>query len=318
MSTSTDNGGSWGTKTLIFGGTGRTNPIWFSNGTLALVYRDVAVKGMMVRYSQDSGSTWYPPYKLTRPLKGGMMTYAFMVETISNQAFIAYCEENSAGNSSTLYGAYLAIGGGVTPLGIIPGDTLAESDFYDNLLYSSSFRQPDGALASPWNVFAGGLTVTDGIANSTAADGTADRCAVHLGESDQDVYAEMYHTGGAGVGLVFRWVDASNYLWFVLEATAFRIYKISAGVATQIAIQSTAALSNTALDGQWGSYNRYRVLARGNSLYCWFNDQVAIRFPLVSGDQTQYGGSNGLGAGFGVNSSGGVTHGVRRFLAFGS
>lgn len=312
---------SWGTSTAttglgwsapigVFPGTGRPSTVWLSTGEIVLTYRDTNNQLMWSRL-YISGS-WYPPTLVRRTPSAGFWTYAHPIEYSPGMALCPFAEEPSGSTVSRVYLTALSRGGGWSPLGLVPSDAMAVATQYDVIEYETTFKErPAGAMGTEWTALSGALTVnSDGYLSSVTADATPDRAMVDVNNSNVVIESDFFMTVQSGVAILLRVVDASNFLMFTVETagTNSRLYKVVAGVATQLA---TAGVI-TALS----SWNTLRVEANDTLIRGYVNNTVAIGYVLAAGTEASTFTSP-TKHGLGLNAQSGGVHYCRRFLVLG-
>jgi hypothetical protein len=113
----------------------------------------------------------------------------------------------------------------------------------------------------------------------------------------------------SGFGLLARVVNANTYLMLTPETGGanLRLYKISAGVATQL-----TTVAATVWDASWA---RLRMVLRGRRIQCFLDGQALLRHDLSPADMTTFGGQTRHGIKLNAQSTG--SHQCRRFVARG-
>lgn len=303
-------GFSWSALTLAFAGTGRPSTVWLSTGEIIATYRDT--NGQLMWTRMYSGGAWYPPTLARRTPSGGFWTYGHPIEIAPGMALCPFAEEPSGSAVSKIYLTALSRGGGSSPLGLVPPDALAVATNYDVIDYETTFKErPSGAMGPEWTTLSGALTVTsDGYLSSVTADATPDRAMVDVNNPNVTIEADFFMTVQSGVAILLRVVDASNFLMFTVETAGAnaRLYKVVAGVATQLA---TAAVS-IALN----SWNTLRVEVTDTLIRGYVNSTVAIGYILAAGAEASTFTSP-TRHGVGLNAQSGGLHYCRRFLVLG-
>jgi BNR repeat-like domain len=312
--TSTNSASSWGTKAAVFAGIGRSNPIWFTSGMIAVSYRDLNTKALTIKYSSDSGTTWANvPYVVSWAPVGGMMTYASMVETAPNQAFMGYSEENSGGSISSLYATYIGINGGSTPFGSMPTDYDPAADDYDNTAWQTKFEQVDGSTpdTSKWTAAAGTWSITSNyVTNATSA--TVGYLTNDSGLVDVELEAELYMVNFTGIALIARYVDTSNYLSLTCEgptgtptyAANLRLYYVTGGVGTATTVTGACAVNG---------WHKFKLVVQGSTVSGSINEHSLQSFSIPSTANAGLMTSSKHGLRFNNNNSGSNSHRCRRF-----
>jgi hypothetical protein len=311
-STQTD-GLGWSAAAVAFAGTGRPSTVWLSTGDVLCNFRDSANQYFLTRLCTNTGSfTWQAQHLVCRTPTGGFWTYGQPIEITPGVALNVFCEEIAATTVSRVYITALARNGGPTPFGDIPNDALAIATDYDLIEYGTNFRnQPSGAttFGPEWTVIAGAFSMTaDGYLSSAVADASPDRAIVDLNLPDLMLEADFYMTVQSGAAILFRVVDASNFLMWTVETggTTFRFYKVVAGVATAVASQAAAV--------RLGSWARFKVVCRGEIMLGYRDDQFITAYTLAAGaEQSTFNGPTLHG--IGLNAQSGGIHYCRKFLA---
>ncbi|WIY03210.1 sialidase family protein [Amycolatopsis mongoliensis] len=305
---STDNGTTWSTPAAAFAGTGRPSSVWLADDTIVVYLRDAA-RRFAVRATRDRGATWLPPYVVQTPAKGGMSTYASMLETTPGQVFTVLAAEDSTSTDSRLACAYLGSGAQETPLGFVPGEQDAARSGYDQLVLGTTFQQPNGGLPIPWWTGNGAVTVTDGVLRSASADNVADHAVLETSSADHRVEADFLWTGQAGFGVFLRYTDASNYLLFTAETGGvnLRVYKAIGGTLTQLVLATGKPVNA-------GGFHTLAAAVRAGTVTAAVNGETLIHFDLSSGDNTAL---SGTAAGVKINEQAGGTNQCRRIVVTG-
>jgi len=324
LSTSTDSGATWSSPVQIFGNaTGRPAAAWLPSNSMIVTARDLTNKQAFMRYRKGgAGSTaWAAPMPVGMPQASGTlgMTYAHPLPIVGGTICALGVEYSSS--SSQIQIGWMNEGAGTSPLGdAFLDDQLSIVDEMDST-FVTTFRQINGALAAPWVVQAGAVVVTDGELLSASNDNTPDFPRVYFGTNDMTVEADLYTSGPeAGFSVVFRMIDANNYLHFGPETqgTKWRLYKVVGGVSTVLFVVDGAM--------NFGAYHRYKVVARGNGIWCYVNDgyitpnsanygQGYYSHQLSSGDMSTF--LSGKMAGVKLNAQSTTVHKCRRFMVRG-
>ncbi|MEV6646860.1 sialidase family protein [Amycolatopsis sp. NPDC051371] len=302
---STDNGATWSTPAAAFAGSGRPSSVWLADDTIVVYLRDAA-RRFSVRATRDRGATWLPPVVVQSPPKGGMSTYASMLETTPGQVFTVLAAEDSTSTDSRLAFTYIGSGAQETPLGFIPGEQDAARSGYDQLVLGTTFQQPNGGLPIPWWTGNGAVTVTDGVLRSASADNVADHAVLETGGADHRVEADFAWTGQAGFGLFLRYTDSGNYLLFTAETGGanLRVYKAIGGTLTQLAIVTGKPVNA-------GGFHTLAAAVRSGTVTAAVNGETLIHFDLSAGDNSAL---SGTAAGVKVNEQAGGTNQCRRVV----
>lgn len=308
-STSQTDGLGWSAASVTITGTGRPSTVWLSTGEIVMTYRDTTNQLMWARWYSTSAAAWSAPSLVRRTPSGGFWTYAHPIEIRPGVALCPFTEENSGLTPSKLYLTAIARGGGSSPLGDLPTDAIAVATRYDSIQYASTFRDrvPAG-LGPEWTVLNGAFSVhADGYLSSASADNVPDRAMVDINNPDVDIEADFYMTVQSGAAILFRAVDANNFLMWTVETLGAnaRLYKVVAGVATQL---TTAAASITL-----GAWHTLKVEATGTLIRGHINDNPVSGYALAAGaEQTTFTtpGKHGLG----LNAQSGGVHLCRRYM----
>ncbi|MFJ1762921.1 exo-alpha-sialidase [Amycolatopsis sp. NPDC088138] len=302
---STDNGATWSTPAAAFTGTGRPSSAWLADDTVVVYLRDSAGR-FVIRATRDRGTSWLPPYVVQIPAKGGMTTYASMLETTPGQVFTVMATEDAPSTESRLAFTYLGVGAQQTPLGFVPGEQAAVRAGYDQLVLATSFQQPNGALPIPWWVAAGALTVTDGLLRSASADNVADNGVVETGSPDHRAEADFLWTGQAGFGIFLRYTDASNYLLFTPETGGvnIRLYKNIGGTITQLVLATGKPVNA-------GGFHTLTATVRAGTVIAAVNGETLIHYDLTGAENSALTGTS---AGVKINEQSGSVTQCRRVV----
>jgi hypothetical protein len=299
----------WSAAVVAFSGTGRPSTVWLSTGEIIATYRDSTGQLMWSRFYING--SWYPPTLVRRTPAGGFWTYAHPIEVGPGTALCPFTEEPSGAAISKLYTTALNRGGGWSPVGQIPPDAVAAATSYDYIEYVTTFRErPGTTLGSEWTTLSGALAINDtGYLSSAAADNTPDRAMVDVNNPNVVIEADFYMTVQTGAAILTRVVDANNFLMFTVETTGTvgRLYKVVAGVATQLAFGNV----NTAL----GSWNTLRVEATDTLLRAYINGTVVAGYILAAGTEASTF-TTPTKHGVGLNAQSGGAHLCRRYVIF--
>jgi hypothetical protein len=311
LSVSADSGVTWSVPAPLFGDTtGRPAAVWLANGTMALVARRISDRQAVVR-TRNSGagqSAWLPARPtMVQPSSGPLgMMYAHPLEIPGG--IICPVGIESSSTVSRIHVGWLSEEASMSPLGdLFFDDEAAIAHGVDQLLFAEGFSQADGPLRSPWTVGAGAMQVANGYAVSSSADNVPDVAWIDLATGDIDIEGDFLWTFQSGFGLIARVVNANTYLMLTPESGGvnLRLYKISAGVATQL-----ATVAATVWDSAWA---RLRMVLRGRRIQCFLDGQALLRHDLSPADMTTFGGQPRHG--IKLNAQGTGTHQCRRFVA---
>jgi hypothetical protein len=308
-STTADNTVNWSGAVARFAGTGRPTIWWANDTTVAVIYRRLTRLDAVIRLSRNNGVAFEPERLMEKAWNVGSlgMTYA-AVDKLSNGATVCVFAQEASTTLSRLFTTYIAEAGATTPFGVVPQENEAVSNNYDNISFVTQFDQVDGLPAYPWFNIVGANTVVEGELRCGSANNVPEISAVYVNHSDMVVEVEIACESTStisGAGVVFRMIDANNYLYWVYEGgNNTRIYRSDAGVLTVVKV-------DTPYNVQLGTFNTYRVHVRGNGIWCFLNDRFITETALPAGDfQT------GRWAGVRLNdqAAGLATHRVRRFM----
>ncbi len=144
----------------------------------------------------------------------------------------------------------------------------ANFDAYTTSSFSGTTAWVTGYSSDPWSTYyyGGVYAKTDAASGTWGSGGALDNHLVYTGSSweDSSFYATLYQGDDDTIGLVFRYTDASNfYLLFfaggnygpttgtgaaTTPVSGTRLYRISAGSATQVASSTTSLSTNRLID----------------------------------------------------------------------
>lgn len=308
---SANSGTTWGAGVTAFPGTGRPGTVLTKEGTLVCVYRSLGSalqQHGMVRTSRDLGTTWTGP-RLVEPTVSNFWVYSGLVENSPGQVLCVSAVESST-TSTQMSSRYLTEGSGISPFGdVVPPQAHRAIDRLRYIAAVDDFDHPARTFADGdrtidgkrWSTD-GSATITDGQLQDAAANGAHVHWLKTLVTS-HEVEAEMHWTANAGIALLCRVQDTSNYLMATLESggAAARIYKVVAGTATQLA---TATVSYPS-----GVWHKYRFSAVGNNLKFYIEDTL-----VASVTDATFNNQGGAGIRTG-SASIGTIHKVRNFIA---
>jgi hypothetical protein len=307
---STNSGSSWTSPAAsISSATGRPSAAWMTSGTIALQYRRTTDGACCLRTSKTGlVNTWNPETIMFTGAQALTMDYCCPVEISPGSAYCPSGKELSS-SSAKVYSIYLTEGAGTSPLGdSVPGGNASVASDIDFIAFADIFHYPNGSLPAPWTTGAGTVTVTEGNLVSGAADNSPDYALVTTTLADAWIEADLMWSGSqAGFGIIFHWVDSSNFLYYTAETggTALRLYKVVAGTPTVLAGPATDALNASV-------WHRLAVSARSNRIQCFANGVNVLSYTLTGGEQTSFGTS--LVHGVKLNPASGGQHSCRRFL----
>jgi hypothetical protein len=339
ITVSTDNTANWSGASAKFAGTGRPTLFFADDISLCCIYRNNAtsasIYSAMMRTTLDNGTTWSPARILEKAWNGGAlgMTYAG-VDRVDGGASCIVMGQESSTTLSRIFVTYGGRAGVSTPFGSVPEENDAVTANADSTVIATQFEQSDGTIAYPWFVMSGAATVTNGEVLSASADNVPDLIATYVNSNDMEVEAEI-KCGGTGTiqtgaAIIFRMIDASNYLMFTVEGAGvnYRLYKVVAGVASLL--ERNGNSPGALFDYNVGvrtlpvnQYVKYRIICREAFIWVYLNDQWIVAsagagsvFPsamLSTADQSAF--SSGKFAGFKLNSQSTSIHSCRRFTA---
>lgn len=306
---STDNGATWSAhQTILTGANGRPATCWLSDGTLTMTHRNLVANGAdsgLIRYSRDNGAKWSPG-KVIESAEPYMWVYSDMLEVYPGVVLVATATEKSS-TSARLSLRYATMGGAVTPFGDIPADRrLAVAADTRSFAVADDFDRPDSTslgfapTGQEWSATSG-LALTTGTIHmpDDGSSGVFRYATVDPRCQQVDIEADVMWQGNAGLGLVLRYVDASNHLFVASETngTNLRLYQRTSGTATQLA---TAGAAMSA-----GTYHRLRVLDNGGVIRVYL-EGVQVFSHTLAASTTGRVGFQGV-------SGNGAAHRCRRF-----
>jgi hypothetical protein len=153
------------------------------------------------------------------------------------------------------------------------------------LLARDTFTDPDSTGiaahlpdAGPlWVVSNGTWVITSNTLGRTDSDFNAAFVLLDLGRADVDLQEVL--TTAAGVtqaGIVFRWVDSSNYwrAWIKSSLTAVVLEEVVSGTPTTRGSLSTSISASTAYT--------LRVVASGNTIQVYLNGALATTYTAAA------------------------------------
>ena len=265
-------GGTWSTPTRMFDGTGAPRTTRTATGALVCVYRSVAAgAAALARASLDNGATWGSP--VTVDAATTQMVYASPVEVAPGMVCVPYAVDVPGG--ADLRVRYVVDGTGMTPFGDV---TAMPASNTGALLAYDDFERADGALGNTvvgaaWT--AANYTISTGRADPSDT-GTARLAVVNVAVADYQVEAVLRWVSSSGIGIVFRYVDASNYLFLASESAGVnqRLYKVVAGTATQLA-------TSTAVTTTDGVATTYRAVVSGNVIRTYIGGVLIHSFDMT-------------------------------------
>lgn len=308
MIRSTNSGSSWTAPAVtIANATGRPSAVRMTSGTVALQYRRATDAAACLRTSRD-GSTWYPEAVLFTGTTSLAMAYCAPIEIVPGLVYCPSAKEISA-SSAKLYSIYLTEGAGATPLGdSVPGGYESIADDIDFIAFADIFHYPNNSVPGPWYAGAGSIAVSEGKLVAAVQDNNPDYGLVAVGTPDVWIEADLMWSGAqAGFGVILRWVNSSNFLYYTTETggTVMRLYKVVAGVTSVLAGPFTDGLAPDV-------WHRLTVSARGGRISCSANGVLSFAHTLTTPDYTTFG-TSGI-HGVKLNPAAGGQHYCRRFL----
>jgi hypothetical protein len=318
---STDYGLTWSTPTERFPGTGKPHSFWANEKTVACIYRELSTGHAKIRTTRDNGTTWTPA-RMVHPTyyPSGWMLYSSSTPITPYQHIVAFAEERTAPDvtpgTSRIFLTGATEAGGVTPFGVVHNETQNTAERLEEIQFATRFEQTDGAPDEPWSaVVHNGASATPNVADGQLSPGSLSvntLARVYVNQlNDIEAEADIYTATGSGssIGLVFRMVSAGTYLLAASEDANFRLYGYSGG-----SLIGGTFLASAANVHPYDRWNKFKVIARGARIYCYFNDVLIINFGLAAGDQTTF--STGYYHGVKLNSQAGAAnnHKCRRFV----
>ncbi len=119
-----------------------------------------------------------------------------------------------------------------------------EDTFTDEDAVTPPNHAPDvDASNLGWTDVISGATI---VANALVDNSAPRQAVIDSGQSDVDINSQMKIAGGgtSETGLIFRYQDASNYLWAGMDQLWHRpvMYKVIATVATEIGLAANSSL----------------------------------------------------------------------------
>lgn len=327
---STDGGSTWSTGVVAFTtGTGRPCGIWLSTGALLCVYRRNSDGAAVYRASRDLGATWLAPQVLQLITGSGWMAYSCGVELAPGLALCATSIEQANGSQALHWLACAADGAAESPVGDnFPAAVDRLLSDIDQVWAADDFDRTDtttglgnALTGQPWQAASATasqqMRIEAGTARAASADNSVEVSWLECGQSDVLVEADLMFATESGTSVVFRYVDASNYLMLALESNgaAIRLYKIVAGTATQLTAYTTLAAPA-------GAYHRIVVSAKKAAIAAFVNGVPVSTYTLSttsnsggSGftEQTRFNGATKHGLRLNESSTSGP-HRCRRFI----
>lgn len=308
---STNGGASWGTAASAFAGTGRPSSVFTSSGTLVTLFRLDPDAGQgqhgMMRYSRDFGASWSQQYVLERANPAWWL-YSGPVEVAPGQIFVPTSVEATT-TSAKLTTRYLTEGGGFSPFGDVPqlGGVRALTRS-NTLAVADSFDRPNGPIGVSdngidWTAPAA-VTIAEGVLQDTTSNlATGNFTIANALTAHVDIEVEVQWTTVSGIYVVYRYQNASNFWMAGVETNGVnaRIYKIVAGVTTQVGTTGTVAMPA-------GFWHKLRVVAVGDNHKLYLEDVL-----VTSGTDAALNTMPWVGLRTGT--SGTVTHRARNFTA---
>lgn len=211
---------AWTARGKLFTASGRPT-VRRVGKDLVLTHRGTAFgsSGVMHR-STDNGQTWGPAVSLG----SGKWMYSDLVQ-VGPGAALMFTAQESATTLATMYAQYVGAGSDSTPAGLtVPTGHEVRDDF----------NRADGPLGDTLTNQAwtstGGQAVISGALQNT--DSNLNLATVPVSSSNYAIEAEMSWAGQSGGGIVFAYVDASNYALATFEGggAAAKIYEIKGGI----------------------------------------------------------------------------------------
>jgi List-Bact-rpt repeat protein len=152
---------------------------------------------------------------------------------------------------------------------------------------SDCFNRPDSTNLGPnWNTYSPSLEISAGQVRNSDTGAKASQFLQSVG-ADQDVVVDCKVTAsGSNCGLMGRWANSSNhyYAFFDVGFGAMWLFRVQAGVATQLGSATRALTANT--------YYKLRLLVQGTSVSVFFNSEPTAAIAVTDSGLTSgnYGG----------------------------
>jgi len=293
--TSTDAGLTWTAETSIITGAGG-RPAWISlsSGGILLVNRLVnAGNVMQYRTSWDNGATWTSAIQIGKtPLSQG--TYAQPVEIAPGLIAVVWGIEDNAASTSTISWGYIADGQGWSPagddFGAIAAAYPSDVALVDTFVRADAATLGNAETGQTWTVVSGGIGIVSNIATQNAGAGTSIVTA-DAGIADGSIECSWrWESGASGNGLIFRRIDATNYLFTAVESAGgtLKLYKYDGGALSTLATVTGLGLTT-------GTWHPVKVGLRGNKVTVTVDGVQRINHTLTAADQTKFGGATVIG-----------------------
>ena len=140
------------------------------------------------------------------------------------------------------------------------------------------------ALAGGWTDVVAGADIV-GIGNYLTDNSAARQAVIDVGQSDVDIRARMRIAGGGSseTGLIFRYQDASNYMWAGMGQLWHRpvLYEVVGGTPVELGLAANSSLiiaNDTTVT--------MRITAVGTQLRLYVQDILRVS-PVTSRFQTE-------------------------------
>jgi hypothetical protein len=311
---SADNAATWSTPAAAFVGTGRPSCTITTKGTLIVVFREktavTANQHAIMRTSPDLGVTW-TAYRMVERADPYWMLYSCPTEIAPGVIMCSTAIEHTT-TSATLSVRYLLEGGAISPLGdVVPSLEQRAIERLNKIAVVDSFDRADTVAPNigrsengqKWTSPNPGPRILDGALDWTGSTGPYATVSRVL-TPHMEVEAELLWTGVSGVCLLARYQDDSNYLMAALETdgTALRLYKVVAGVTTQIGATITVSAPT-------GIFHKVKLTCVGNNLRMYFEDDLVLTASDSAHNTQEYAGVR-----LGVSGTT-ATHRVQNFVA---
>jgi hypothetical protein len=154
-----------------------------------------------------------------------------------------------------------------------------------------------------WVPVTAGPIISDGALHYSAGAGPH-LVITRILSQHMEIEAELSWATSAGLYLVFRYQNSTNYLMLGLETngTALRLYKVVSGTATQLGSTVTVAAPS-------GLFHKVKVTAVGDNIRCYFEDALVLTVADATHNTQEWAG---IRMGVGATA---LTHRVRNFVS---
>jgi hypothetical protein len=159
-----------------------------------------------------------------------------------------------------------------------------------------TFQRPDAPAletvetGQAWSVVFGGIGIVANTAQINTDAGTS-ISIVDSGIANGSIESAWRFAGtSSGNGVVFRWLDASNYLFTAIESSGgtLKLYKYDGGTLTALATVTGVALAGD-------TWHQVNVGLRGAVVTVSVNGVQKINVTLSAADQAKYGAATTIG-----------------------